>query len=170
MRNVLSRISPVMLAPSRRWSWSQMRSFCPKIKTASPHVGCPSDNEERFFKVAELPMSKVNANLRKLLLYFWGHVGKRNQRTGRNHCQRKQYGGSSRQRFIGSFRHTGDDRIDGKDGKAECGTVSGRGTEHRRYSGERQAFVRFSCRHDHHLQDRTGGHRPQASGLPWGML
>lgn len=59
-------------------------------------------------------MSKVNANLRKLVLYFWGHVGKRNQRTGRNHCQRKQYSGSSGQRFIGSFRYTGDDCIDGK--------------------------------------------------------
>ena len=53
------------------------------------------------------------------MLYFWEHVGKRNQRTGKNHCQRKQYGGGSGQRFIGSFRHTGDDCIDGKDGKTE---------------------------------------------------
>lgn len=63
--------------------------------------------------------------------------------------------------FIGSFRQTCDDCIDGKDGKTERGTVSGRGAEHRRDSGEHQAFVRFSCRHDRHLQDRAGGHRPQ---------
>ena len=88
------------------------------LEDNSLHVGF-SENKKRYFRLAELSMSKVNAILRKLMLYFWEHVGKRNQRTGRNHCQRKQYGGSSRQRFIGSFRYTCDDCIDGKDGKTE---------------------------------------------------